>query len=301
MLPRRDIEPRALLTQLAPDLADASLRELGEGFDNVAYLVGDDMVLRISKHSDLSERQHVAARDGEILTLANRFSTLPTSEVLAIDVAQGALLLTHVAGRALSHVLRTDEPHWDGARLASLDRGSFTAQMAGFLTSLWSASPDELRGHVPMPPVSAAQWLAQTTIAYQQMRCPLAVEDRRRIESFLGSPVLGDDTWEVFSHNDLGEDHIFVDADGTASGVIDWSDAVIGDPARDLALLMLDLGPTIAMDVVDQLGAHRFGDLTSRARWWAARSGVEGVAWRAANRPDTVEAALTKLRAVFDV
>ena len=39
--------------------------------------------------------------------------------------------------------------------------------------------------------------------------------------------------------------------------------------------------------------------LRDRALWFARRAGVEGVAWRALNRPHTVPVALDRLRAVL--
>jgi aminoglycoside phosphotransferase (APT) family kinase protein len=48
----------------------------------------------------------------------------------------------------------------------------------------------------------------------------------------------------VFSHNDLGIEHVLVDPAGWAvTGVIDWSDAALVDPAVDVGLLYRDLGP----------------------------------------------------------
>jgi aminoglycoside phosphotransferase (APT) family kinase protein len=45
----------------------------------------------------------------------------------------------------------------------------------------------------------------------------------------------------TFIHGDLGAEHVFVDGD-RITGVIDWGDAAIGDPAIDHGRLMRDLG-----------------------------------------------------------
>ena len=42
----------------------------------------------------------------------------------------------------------------------------------------------------------------------------------------------------VLVHGDLRADHVLVDADGRPTGVIDWSDAVVGDPAYDFGPLL---------------------------------------------------------------
>ena len=47
----------------------------------------------------------------------------------------------------------------------------------------------------------------------------------------------------VFSHNDLGIEHVLVDPDtGAVTGIIDWTDAAIVDPAYDFGLIFRDLG-----------------------------------------------------------
>jgi hypothetical protein len=57
------------------------------------------------------------------------------------------------------------------------------------------------------------------------------------------------------SHNDLGIEHVLVDPDtGMVTGVIDWSDAAIVDPAIDVGLLYRDLGPAAARAA---LGSYR--------------------------------------------
>jgi aminoglycoside phosphotransferase (APT) family kinase protein len=48
----------------------------------------------------------------------------------------------------------------------------------------------------------------------------------------------------ALAHNDLGIEHVLVDPETLqVTGVIDWADAAIADPARDNALLYRDLGP----------------------------------------------------------
>ncbi|MBE2320793.1 phosphotransferase [Solirubrobacter sp. CPCC 204708] len=45
----------------------------------------------------------------------------------------------------------------------------------------------------------------------------------------------------TFIHGDLGAEHVFADGD-RITGIIDWGDAAIGDPAIDLGRLMRDFG-----------------------------------------------------------
>ena len=63
----------------------------------------------------------------------------------------------------------------------------------------------------------------------------------------------------------LGAEHVLVDpATGNITGIIDWSDAAITDPARDLALIYRDLGPS-AFDMAIASYTHPF-DAADRDR-----------------------------------
>src|SRR6266516_4075717 len=49
-------------------------------------------------------------------------------------------------------------------------------------------------------------------------------------------------------HGDLGSEHVLCAADGSVTGVIDWSDARIGDPALDYAWPLHGIGLPIQVD-----------------------------------------------------
>ncbi len=66
-------------------------------------------------------------------------------------------------------------------------------------------------------------------------------------------------------HGDLGPDHILV-ADGMATGIIDWTDAHIGDPALDLAWLLHGTPARFASAVAEAYGADE--GVHSRANAW---------------------------------
>jgi aminoglycoside phosphotransferase (APT) family kinase protein len=66
-------------------------------------------------------------------------------------------------------------------------------------------------------------------------------------------------------HADLGPEHILI-GDGTISGVIDWTDARVGDPAIDLAWLLYGAPPAVAAAVAESYGVD--GPTRRRARAW---------------------------------
>lgn len=51
----------------------------------------------------------------------------------------------------------------------------------------------------------------------------------------------------VVIHNDLKGEHLTVTPDGRVRGALDWSDAVIGDPAEDIAGLSIAVGARAAV------------------------------------------------------
>jgi aminoglycoside phosphotransferase (APT) family kinase protein len=288
-LPRRpEVEPRAILARLDPGLADASLVEVGEGFDNVAYAVDGRLLLRVSKKADPVPRRSDAERDVALLELAAAHVTLPTNQVVAADLDDGALLLTLVGG------VTADQ-------LPPRDLAAFAAAMARFLTDLHRV-PAGVAAGVVTPARPLREWFDETVQLWREAESGFPADDRAAVERFLTDPVPADPARMVLCHNDLGDEHIVLTDDGRdVSGVIDWSDAVLGDPARDLALLAFDFGPDM-LDRVLQTYASPVPDdpgLRDRALWFARRAGVEGVAWRAMNRPHTVPVALDRLRAVL--
>lgn len=66
-------------------------------------------------------------------------------------------------------------------------------------------------------------------------------------------------------HGDLGPDHILVD-NGRVSGIIDWSDACIGDPALDLAWTLHGTPAGFAQELAEAYGVD--DALWERARRW---------------------------------
>jgi aminoglycoside phosphotransferase (APT) family kinase protein len=73
----------------------------------------------------------------------------------------------------------------------------------------------------------------------------------------------------VFTHGDLQITHVFVGDDDEVTGVIDWSEAAIGDAHFDLALLTL--GHEECLD--DLLAGYGAGiDVDVIRGWWSLRS-----------------------------
>ena len=195
---------------------------------------------------------------------------------------------------AASAATGASSPHWVcAARTSSARyRAAFAETMATFLTRLHTAPVVEAALVTEMDPRSAAQWLVDTATAWAAVADRTPVTLRDRVDEFLGGPAPSDVRRITFCHNDLGDEHVVLSEDGGhVRGVIDWSDAVLGDPARDLGLLTLDFGPGIVDALIDDYHGPTGADFRGRVLWFAATAGVEGLAWRLANaRPWQVTA-----------
>ncbi len=90
-------------------------------------------------------------------------------------------------------------------------------------------------------------------------------------------PAPPEPTTLVFSHNDLGIEHVLVDPTSfDVTGIIDWGDAAIVDPAYDFGLIYRDLGPE-ALEAA--LGSYRLdgdaGRIREQARFYGRCSVLE--------------------------
>ena len=112
---------------------------------------------------------------------------------------------------------------------------------------------------------------------------------RRAVEAFLAAPPPHDGYTPVFSHNDLGIEHVLVDPVAwTVTGIIDWSDAAIVDPAHDFGLVYRDLGPAAFRVAIGRCRADAddVAALSERAVFHARCSVFEDLAYGIATGQD---------------
>ena len=196
----------ASLRRHAPELAGVQLRELGHGLENTAFLAGE-LVLRVSEGPDV-------AREAQLLRTLRPRLPLPVPRPLFVDEDDGVLAYPLLAGRPL--LGRTAGPGH--------------AQVLGrFLRALHTVDPAAVTGLVPVEDADPAEWLDQLTGPAELLRV-------------LHATVPPTTTRRVLAHADLGAEHL-LERDGALTGVIDWSDAAITDPALDLARPFRDFGP----------------------------------------------------------
>jgi aminoglycoside phosphotransferase (APT) family kinase protein len=102
----------------------------------------------------------------------------------------------------------------------------------------------------------------------------------------------------VLLHNDLAAEHVLCDAEtGIPTGVIDWSDMALGDPAADLAGILHWGGVPLAKLVLAHYDGHVDDHCLARARFLAACRGVGDVRFGLdMNRREYIAAGIRALR-----
>jgi aminoglycoside phosphotransferase (APT) family kinase protein len=282
---------RVLVARHLPGYEVASISRLGEGLDNVAFEVNGELIVRLSKEADPAGRAEATRREAELLGVVAELSTLPVPEVAFVDAAAGVLGYRKLAGRPL-----LEAPVARPERLA--------APLGEFVSGLHRAPLERVAGLVPVDDEPPTVWLSDAQAAYREVAGQLPADAQRLVERFLAEappPEPPEPPDRVFCHNDLGAEHILVDQESsTITGVIDWTDAAVGDPAADLALICRDLGP----DVFELTLAHYDGQWDAaareRARFYARCALLEDLAYglRTGARP-YARAALAHLPRTF--
>jgi aminoglycoside phosphotransferase (APT) family kinase protein len=130
---------------------------------------------------------------------------LPLPVPAPVAVGDGCLVETRIPGTPLLAVERGQ-------------RRRFVPELLAFADAVHALDPGV---EVPEDDTTLEDWLAEADLVATVPPAPP----------------------RVFIHGDLGAEHIFVDG-GRVTGVIDWGDAVIGDPDLDRGRLRRDLGPS---------------------------------------------------------
>ena len=229
-----------LLQTRFPDLRVEQYEFAGEGYDSVALLVNGEYIFRFAKRPDVAVRQ---AREADLLPLL--------VDRLPLTVPR----YTHVWA----------DPAWPGKRIVGYrmvpgeqlfpdrarpeHRATQAKQLGDFVNALHAVPVEEARRHGALGG-DTGSWRTEYRRFYDEARehmIPLFdAHERSAIEAFwLG--FLDDDACFAFAptlvHRDLNTEHILYDpASGRLTGVIDWGDASIGDPAIDFTAVRRELG-----------------------------------------------------------
>lgn len=150
-------------------------------------------------------------------------------------------------------------------------------QMARFLSAL-HRFPVERAVQLGAPDLRPPAWQHDYEDLYRWAQAnafPLLEPSARPKATDLWERFLGDEANLRFRpaliHRDLGAEHILCDPDGgRVTGVIDWGDACIGDPALDFVGLWEGLGQRFAEEVADKYEGEIDAAFWNRAAFYTA-------------------------------
>jgi aminoglycoside phosphotransferase (APT) family kinase protein len=230
------------------------VRRITEGGDHHAWLVDEDLVARFA--SDVAAtarlRREVALRD---LVRPRLATPVPSS------VATGSW------ARGLGFTLDRRLPG-TSAEVAPIPP-SVMVELAALLMGLGSVSIKAARRiGIPDQPARDLHILrrrALTAARHLRGAGELTATQLRRIQD-AEPPAAASPEHVVLVHGDLKGEHLLIDQ-GRVSGVLDWTDAELGDPATDVAGLAIAIGADAVEHVAaghDHPTRHRGVQL---ARW----------------------------------
>ncbi len=222
------------LAQQLPELQASRVLPLGSGLDNTAFEIDGDLVVRFRRDADAVMRADRVRREARLLAVVKEVSPLPIPEVRFVLADLGCLACTKLPGKPLLDLL------------PGLATGSATAvasALGRFVAALHSTPPSLIQEMVETDAPGPTECRDEARQTYENVVGEIPAKHRPEIESFLQATPPAAPAHLAFSHNDLGAEHVLVDAvTGAITGVIDWSDATISDPAYDFGLILRDLG-----------------------------------------------------------
>ncbi|MFD9883104.1 aminoglycoside phosphotransferase family protein [Streptomyces alboflavus] len=220
---------RALVGALLPQESDLRVEPVDEGGEHSTWWVGERYVLRLTLDGEAAVRQR-----REVALRAAIQPYVPVGapvSVAAGDWAPGLACTVDSRLPGESAERRPVGPEGEGD-LAGMLRG-LRALPPGSVSALGlpvrgPRALDGLRRSAEEALVRLAAY-GEAPAAHMPPHDPGAMEPPAPLAA-------------VLLHNDLKGEHLLVSSAGRVSGVLDWADAVVGDPAEDVAGLALSIG-----------------------------------------------------------
>jgi aminoglycoside phosphotransferase (APT) family kinase protein len=228
---------------LAERLAD--VRRPEQGWDSETTIVEERWVDRLPRRPDVAPALRAeAAVLGQIADLLPL--SVPRPEVVDEDPLR------------LRHAIVPGEPA-DPERLTAEDG----AAVGAFLRALHDI-PSEVWSQAALSPIDTRATHLRAVARMERMVIPRLPEELRNSGRELLT-VASARPRICLVHGDLGPSHL-LSTEGRVTGIIDWTDVHVGDPALDLAWILHGTPPPFAEAVADVYGVSTL--LGARALTW---------------------------------
>ncbi|MFE9603156.1 phosphotransferase family protein [Streptomyces hokutonensis] len=248
---------RSLLKDSAADSTGPEVRPVAEGGGHSTWWVGTRHVLRLApdREATLRQRRELRLRD---LVRPYLPVAVPTS------VAHGEW------APGLSYTLDTKVAGRSGEDQDVSAVGE--ADLAGLLTGLREVPVRQAEAlGVPRTAPRSLEALRRTAEQAAERLAAADEFDAARLHQ-LTQPgavqLAAQSATAVLVHHDLKGEHLVVSADGRVRGVLDWTDAALGDPAEDIAGLASAVGAPAAVRAATLAG---YGARPCLRGLWLAR------------------------------
>lgn len=257
-----------LLVRQLPDVDPSSIEPFGSGDFCLAFR-SHDQVFRMARHVPAAE---ALRRESCILSKIASLLPLPVPR-LAYHALHGCPPFT-VHKEITGEFLRRET--WEGMPASARERAA--SDLATFLRSL-HALPIQIGLECGLAQIEAAEMARRLRkeIAHTIHRY-LEHETQRRLDQTLKR-------WSsqraprrpALLHCDIGPGHVLYDPSTLQlTGVIDFGDIVIGDPARDFIYIYEDLGPRLLWEVLTRYAGKDASKMMPAIRKWYL---LEAISW----------------------
>ena len=262
-----------------------SVVAVGEGSDHWAFDVDGLFIARVRKHRADDDASGID-REVALLDIVARVSPVPVPQVVASEPEAGLMVYRRLHGTSLFDI-RTSTPL------------TLAEPLAAFVAALHAVPTGTVEHIVQRDDYPLSEHLAEAAAGIADMWPYLTNSQRRCVELFLASTPPPESSRRTLCHNDLGAEHILVSSDGASlTGIIDWSDAALADPANDVGRLVRDFGFAVGHTVLRRIGGDEI--MLARATFHARCSLLEDLAYGVhTSRPQYVSHALARFSETF--
>ncbi|MDQ0773709.1 aminoglycoside phosphotransferase (APT) family kinase protein [Streptomyces aurantiacus] len=248
---------RRLVRSLLPDGGGPRITPVAEGGEHFTCFVGARHVLRLAPDRETARRRRRELRLRDLVR--------PHIGVaVPVSIAHGEW------ASGLTYTLDTLIPGDSGEQQDVSAVGE--ADLAGLLTGLREV-PERQAEALGVPRVRPRSLEALRTAAGRAAEQLAAADefDPARLQQLTAPAAvqLAPQSGAAFLvHHDLKGEHLVVSGDGRVRGVLDWTDAAIGDPTEDIAGLALAVGAPAAVRAATLAG---YGARPCLRGLWLAR------------------------------
>ncbi len=252
---------RSLIESQFPELAPVRTRLFGAGWDNTAFLVNEEYIFRFPRRE--AARQFLEAETRLLPALAAR---LPVAVPVAKYVGQGGSEVCPwpFAGYRMIPGRTACE-----ANLNDVQRAASAEPLGRFLASLHAIPTQEAKqlgaGLDTLGRLDVVRRIPWARERLEQAVARGVVTGPRPLMRILdAAPPSYWPRNDTLVHGDLYVLHLLVDAENRLTGIIDWGDIHLGDPAVDVAV------------------AHSFLPPSAQATFRSAYGPISDLTWRMA-------------------